>query len=139
MDATTIEPMLLTPRSRAMPLPGGSPKRPVPVIHFHGTDDQFAPFKGGKGARSLSQANFFSVDHSIRAWVKANGCKDEPATVKLPDKAKEGTTATIKTYGCEDGSEVMLVVIEEGGHTWPGMKPLRVSWASLRRKSRPTT
>jgi polyhydroxybutyrate depolymerase len=26
-----------------------SPKRPVSVIHFHGKDDEFAPFKGGKG------------------------------------------------------------------------------------------
>src|ERR1043165_7375006 len=65
-----------------------NPKRPVPVIHFHGTDDEFAPFKGGKGAKSISGTNFFSVEHSIKAWVKANGCKDEPATVKLPDKAR---------------------------------------------------
>jgi polyhydroxybutyrate depolymerase len=34
------------------------PKRPVPVIHFHGTDDQNAPFKGGKGEKSVSGTNF---------------------------------------------------------------------------------
>ena len=34
------------------------PKRPVPVIHFHGTDDEFAPFKGGTGAKSLSGNRF---------------------------------------------------------------------------------
>lgn len=67
------------------------PKRPVPVIHFHGTDDQFAPFKGGKGEKSLSGTNFYSVEHSIRAWMKANGCKEEPTTEELPDKAKDGT------------------------------------------------
>jgi polyhydroxybutyrate depolymerase len=100
------------------------PKRPVSVIHFHGTADQFAPFKGGKGERSLSQTDFYSVEHSIRAWVKADGCKDQPATVKLPDKAKDGTTATIKTYsGGKDGSEVALVAIEGMGHTWPGRQP----------------
>ena len=27
---------------------------------------------GGRGERSLSGTNFFSVDHSIKAWVKAN-------------------------------------------------------------------
>jgi len=26
-----------------------SPRRPVPVIHFHGTNDEFAPFKAVKG------------------------------------------------------------------------------------------
>jgi len=101
-----------------------SPKRPVPVVHFHGTDDQFAPFKGGKGTKSLSQTDFYSVEHSVRAWVKANGCKEEPATVKLPDRAKDGTMATTKTYGSgKDGAEVVLVVIEGMGHTWPGRQP----------------
>jgi poly(3-hydroxybutyrate) depolymerase len=77
-----------------------------------------------KGDKSLSHTDFYSVEHSIRAWVKANGCKEEPATVQLPDKAKDGTTATIQTYGGDkDGAEVVLVVTEGGGHTWPGRQP----------------
>jgi polyhydroxybutyrate depolymerase len=101
-----------------------SPKRPVSVIHFHGTDDQFAPFKGGKGEKGLSQTDFYSVEHSVRAWVKANRCKGEPTTEELPDRARDGTTATIKTYGGgKEGAEVVLVVIEGGGHTWPGREP----------------
>jgi polyhydroxybutyrate depolymerase len=101
-----------------------SPRRPVPVLHFHGTNDEFAPFKGGKGEKSLSGTDFYSVEHSIQAWVRANGCKAEPATVELPDKAKDGTRVTRKTYGGgKDGAEVVLVVIEGGGHTWPGREP----------------
>jgi polyhydroxybutyrate depolymerase len=100
------------------------PKRPVPVIHFHGSDDQFAPFKGGKG-KGVSGTDFYSVDHSIRAWVKANGCKEEPVTEALPDKARDGTKVTKKTYaGGKGGAEVVLVEIEGGGHTWPGREPL---------------
>ena len=101
-----------------------SPKRPVPVIHFHGKDDEFAPFKGGKGAKSLSQTEFYSVDHSVKAWIKANGCKNGPKTVEIPDKAKDGTKATITTYGGgKDGAEVVLVAIDGTGHTWPGREP----------------
>jgi polyhydroxybutyrate depolymerase len=101
-----------------------APKRPVSVIHFHGTADEFAPFKGGKGEKSLSGTNFYSVEHSIRAWVKANGCKGEPTTDELPDKAKDGTRVTKKTYGGgKDGAEVVLVEIAGGGHTWPGREP----------------
>lgn len=97
------------------------PRRPVPVIHFHSTEDQFAPFKGGKGKKSLTQTEFFSVNHSIQSWVKANGCKDKPVTTRIPDKAKDGTTATITTYGGgKDKAEVILVAIEGMGHTWPG-------------------
>ena len=100
------------------------PKRPVPVIHFHGTDDEFASFKGGKGAKSLSGTDFYSVEHSIRAWVKANGCKEEPATEQLPEKVADGTKVVRITYGGgKDGAEVVLVVIEGGGHTWPGRAP----------------
>ncbi len=99
------------------------PKRPVSVIHFHGTDDENAPFKGGKGERSVSGTDFYSVDHSIQAWVKANGCAKEPVVTKLPDTAKDGTTIIRKAYGNgKDGSEVVLVIIEGGGHTWPGQE-----------------
>ena len=99
------------------------PKRPVSVIHFHGSDDENAPFKGGKG-KGLSGTEFYSVDHSIQAWVKANGCDKEPVVTTMPDTAKDGTTITRKTYGSgKDGAEVVMVVIEGGGHTWPGQEP----------------
>lgn len=99
------------------------PKRPVSVIHFHGTDDEFAPFNGGMG-KGTSGTKFYSVEHSVQAWVKANGCEKDPVVTKYPDKAREGTTVTRKTYGSgKDGSEVVLIVIEGGGHTWPGQAP----------------
>jgi polyhydroxybutyrate depolymerase len=100
------------------------PQRAVPVLHLHGTQDEYIPFGGGKGSKSITGVHHYSVEHSIRAWVRANGCQEEPRTEKLPDKAKDGTTVTIKTYGGgRDGAEVVLVVIEGGGHTWPGRQP----------------
>jgi len=96
------------------------PGRPVSVIHFHGTDDAFAPFLGGRG-RGLSGTSFFSVDHSIAAWVEADGCDPTPVTIRLPDTTDDGTTVTRTTYGQgKDGAEVVLIVIDGGGHTWPG-------------------
>ena len=97
------------------------PKRPVPVIHFHGADDEFAPFRGGVGRRSLFKTDFRSVERTIRAWVEANGCGEEPTVEELPDRANDGTKVIRKTYGGgRDGAEVVLVVVEGGGHTWPG-------------------
>jgi polyhydroxybutyrate depolymerase len=102
-----------------------NPKRPVPVMHFHGTDDSFAPFKGGKG-KGVSGTEFFSVDHSITAWVKANGCPETPVIADMPKKADDGTTVQRKTYGPgKDGAEVVLFVINGGGHTWPGRDTVR--------------
>lgn len=99
------------------------PTRPVSVIHFHGTDDENAPFKGGKG-RGPSGTNFFSVEHSIQAWVKANGCDKVPVVTQFPDTAKDGTSVSRKTYGSgKEGAEVVLIEITGGGHTWPGQEP----------------
>lgn len=99
------------------------PKRPVPVIHFHGSDDKYAPFHGGMG-EGIAEFNSFSVDHSIKAWVKANGCAAEPVVTTIPDQARDGTTITCKTYGSgKEGSEIVLFEIHGGGHTWPGQQP----------------
>jgi polyhydroxybutyrate depolymerase len=99
------------------------PKRPVPVIHMHGTEDEFAPFRGGKG-RGISGTEFYSVERSVQAWVKANGCGPAPVVTTVPDTAKDGTAVVRTTYGvCKDGAEVVLIAIEGGGHTWPGQEP----------------
>jgi len=100
-----------------------NPKRPVPVIHFHGTADQSAPFEGGR-SKGVTRTNFYSVDHSVMAWVRANGCPEEPRVEKLPDKADDGMSVTRKTWGPgKDGFEVVLIEIKGGGHTWPGRDP----------------
>jgi polyhydroxybutyrate depolymerase len=103
------------------------PKRPVSVLHFHGTMDEYIPFLGGKGARSITGTSFRSVDDSVKTWVKANGCDENPKIDQLSKNGDE-TVVTRKTYiGGKNGTEVVLVVIEGGGHTWPGMKsPARI-------------
>ncbi|MGO8747955.1 MAG: alpha/beta hydrolase family esterase [Thermoguttaceae bacterium] len=114
----------IAPVSGTMGTATCSPKRPVSVLHFHGTDDLFLPFQGGRGTRSLTQTEFYSVEHSIRAWVKANGCPELPVVKDIPDTAHDGTTVQQKTYGPgKDDSEVILVAINGGGHAWPGHGP----------------
>jgi polyhydroxybutyrate depolymerase len=103
-------------------------KRAVSVMHFHGTADAFAPFQGGFGKGFLGRngiTKFRSVDHTIQNWVKANGCNTEPEIEPLPDNAADGMKVTRKTWGGgKAGSEVVLIEIEGGGHTWPGKKPI---------------
>ncbi len=96
-----------------------NPNRPVPILHVHGTDDKFMPFAGG---RSPSGKLLYSVDHSIQAWVKANGCDETPHRDVL-SKVDDDMRVTRAIYGTNPhGPEVVLVVIEGGGHTWPGKK-----------------
>lgn len=98
------------------------PKRPVPVLHFHGSKDTIVPFEMVKG-KTPSFMKLKGVEESIQTWVKLNGCKDKPETDTLSKDGDE-MKVTRKTFsGGKEGSEVVLVVIEEGGHTWPGQQP----------------
>ena len=100
----------------------GDLKRPVSVLHFHGTKDEFLPFEGGKGPKSITGTHFLSIEKSVGLWVKANGCDEHPKTEILSGNEDE-LTVTRTTYGPgKDGAQVVLVVIEGGGHTWPGKK-----------------
>lgn len=112
----------IAPVSGTMGTRNCHPKCPVSVMHIHGTEDEYIPFNGGMG-KGFSGTDFYSVDHSIQAWVKANRCDKEPKVEKIPDTAKDGTSITLKTYGSGmEGTEVVLVAVEGGGHTWPGLR-----------------
>jgi polyhydroxybutyrate depolymerase len=98
---------------------------PVSVVHFHGTNDENLPMAGGRGTRGVAGVSFTSVAASLAPWVKAGGCKPEPAVERLPDRARDGTSVERRSYpGCKPGIEVVLYVIEGGGHSWPG-RPAR--------------
>lgn len=97
------------------------PKRPVSVIHFHGTKDQLVPFESTTNTQSFMKLK--SVDGSIQTWIKLDGCADRPKIDVISNNGDE-MKVTRKTYsGGKDGAEVVLVIIDGGGHTWPGQKP----------------
>jgi polyhydroxybutyrate depolymerase len=99
------------------------PKRPVSILHFHGTDDKLVPYDGSRSAaRDLLHCK--SVDETMRIWAKLDGCIDQPKIELLPNKVDDGTKVRRHTFGLgKDNSEVVLMEIEGGGHTWPG-RPL---------------
>jgi polyhydroxybutyrate depolymerase len=106
----------------------GRPARGMPVLHIHGTDDEFAPLAGGAGPRSVFGAALPSIPETIAAWVRADDCPETPTTTTIPDRVGDGTRIVRSAYGPgRDGSEVVLYVVEGGGHTWPGRPPLPLS------------
>jgi polyhydroxybutyrate depolymerase len=112
----------IAPVAGTIAIEESKPKRPVPVIHFHGTKDTLVPFEMAKG-KTPSSMRLKSVEDSIQTWVKLNGCNEKPKTDVL-SKDSDDMKVTRKTYGGgKGGSEVVLIVIEEGGHTWPGQQP----------------
>jgi len=110
----------IAPVSGTMAIREAKPGRPVPVLHFHGTDDKLVPVSGAD-ARARLVIPFKSLDETMRIWAKIDGCPDMPVVEQLPDKTDDGTTVERKTWGPgTDGAEVILYVIAGGGHTWPG-------------------
>ncbi len=100
-----------------------APARPVSVIHFHGTLDQFTPLDGGVGRRSVTRVAHRPVLEGLLEWVHADGCPPEPRRESLPC-FDEGLSIERLTWGPgRAGSEVVFVRIEGGGHTWPGRRP----------------
>ncbi len=121
----------IAPVAGAMAVDEANPNRPVSVMHFHGKADGIVPFDGPN--RSTPKfLTFKSVDESIEIWRKIDECPEEPTITDFPDKNNDGTTVLQKTYGPGKGdTEVILIEIEGGGHTWPGHK----SYVSLTGKS----
>ena len=108
----------------AMGSPIATAKKPVSILHLHGTDDEFVPFEGGIGRRSLTKTPFVSVPASIAAWVQFNGCHPVPTVDIIPNsETSEDQETTIERTRYVNGRQascVHLYKVFEGGHTWPG-------------------
>jgi polyhydroxybutyrate depolymerase len=103
---------------------GCRPTRPVSILHFHGTADEFTPYAGGLGPKSLTTIVFRSAADSVRWWVAANGCPERPQESTIDAEETGGFPVERSVWGPGDSaSEVVLYTIHGGGHTWPGRIP----------------
>jgi polyhydroxybutyrate depolymerase len=109
----------IAPVSGTIAIEKYEPKTPVPVLHIHGTVDNLVPFEGSSPTVDLI-LHFRSVEDSVAACVKCNGCRPDPISSELPClRDKYQVTRKIYEPGLR-GAEVILYVVDGGGHTWPG-------------------
>lgn len=112
----------IAPVAGTVAIEDSKPNRAVSVIHFHGTKDNIVPFELTK-EKTPSFMRLKSVEDSIQTWVKLDGCNENPK-IETISKVGDAMNVTRTCYsGGKDGSEVVLIVIEDGGHTWPGQQP----------------
>ena len=84
------------------------PVRPVPMMIFHGDADPVVPYNG---AGEL----FPPVEDFAAGWAVRNGCDTEPDdSVVAPDVTER------RWAECDAGADVVLYIIDDGGHGWPG-------------------
>ena len=103
----------VAPVAGVMALPACNPSRPMPVMHFHGTDDMLVPWDGDPAA------GFPSVLDSTAGWVLRDGC-DPMSSITFMN----GDSICETWSGCDGGAEVVLCTVTGGGHTWPGGSPV---------------
>jgi polyhydroxybutyrate depolymerase len=94
--------------------------RPVSVMLIHGTNDPLVPFEGGR-VKAGARREILSAHNSAVKWAELNGCHSTPSISKLTTRTEEATRVRVEKFSqCRGNAEVILYIIEGGGHTWPG-------------------
>jgi poly(3-hydroxybutyrate) depolymerase len=72
----------------------------MPVVAYHGLQDQLAAYEWGTDA--------------IRRWVELNGCAGSPARTGF------GASYCESYEACNDDVQVTFCTLDPMGHCWPG-------------------
>jgi polyhydroxybutyrate depolymerase len=113
----------IAPVAGPLALAAVAPARPVPVLHFHGTADQFTPFEGGVGRRSVTRVSHRPVIDGLLDWVRANGCPADAVVERIPCPDAGLSIERLRWGPGTAASEVVCYRIDGGGHVWPGRTP----------------
>lgn len=97
------------------PLAECNPQKPVPLIAFHGTEDDIVPYEGI--VNNSYGLTYPPVPDFISAYADQNHCNE---TINVP---QEGEISSVSYTGCAQNADVVFYTIHGGGHTWPGDTP----------------
>ena len=98
------------------------PSRPVPVLIIHGSADPIVPWEGGAVAGFEEYGKVLSGRETVAVWTGHNRCRGAAVTATLADRdPQDGTRIRTERFrDCAPGAAVSLILVEGGGHTWPG-------------------
>lgn len=99
------------------------PSRPISVMYIQGTEDPLVPIDGGKVgfANGQRRGENISLDASARFWCRVDKISSPPEITNVPDLINDGTHVQRRVWSNgEDRTEIVVYIIEGGGHTWPG-------------------
>ncbi|MEQ9308596.1 MAG: PHB depolymerase family esterase [Balneolaceae bacterium] len=89
---------------------------PVKALYVHGTADQIVTINGKENA-------YRSLDESLQVW---NGESRKLSTQSIEHYDTESNLVGIDIYYYGENASIAKMVIENGGHTWPGSDPFNI-------------
>jgi polyhydroxybutyrate depolymerase len=93
----------------------------ISIMQVSGTEDRIVEYQGKIGAYSSAVSTF-------NYWVTHNKLSgNAERNTSLNTNRKDGTSVSIKEVK-DRSSSVMLVSVNEGGHTWPGSDAFNVGY-----------
>ncbi len=95
------------------------PDYPVSALIINGKLDESVPLIGGQSdgrfKSSWDGTPLKPSSYQGTFWAAANGCVSDPVTTQ-----QAGAALTVERYQCPKGQEVERIVVNNGGHAWPG-------------------
>lgn len=93
-------------------------KEPVAALIINGTADKHIKLDGGKNeTRFMDAWDGTPMKPALwqsQYWAKRNGCKPEPKKIQYKKDV------ILYDYDCPKGQDVRHILVEGGGHSWPG-------------------
>ncbi len=91
---------------------------PVPIIGIMGTADPVVPFAGGR-VSCCGNPSIPAAPDTMASFATRAGCTAQPVEDRVGDDVVRR-----RWQGCKVAEAVEFVIVEGGGHTWPGASPL---------------
>jgi polyhydroxybutyrate depolymerase len=107
---------------------GCTPRRAVPIVAFHGSDDPVVRYNGGldpgiaalplpDGRRTIADVRpeaDLSIPQVMGWWADRDSCETDG------DEERMSPSTVLLRFRCPGWTAVELYRIDGGGHTWPG-------------------
>ena len=95
----------------------------ISLIAINGTRDPILPYEGGQiTIDNELKGSVLPIEDAIEFWLNESKCEEKSVTKDIPniDMFDETRSERISYTNCKYGNKIVLVRVNNGGHTWPG-------------------
>ncbi|MCG8308922.1 MAG: hypothetical protein MI975_16120 [Cytophagales bacterium] len=101
----------------------------ISLIAINGTRDPILPYDGGQIiVDDELKGSVLPIEDAIEFWLKESQCENKSVARDIPntDTYDETRSERISYTNCKYGNKIVLVRVNNGGHTWPGGRQYEV-------------